>query len=127
MQLKTINDFKTLPLGAEIYAIPTGNNARRWDGKCVMFKLTSVKRKYVGLTRYNLETMYDPLSGASQQEVSSGYGNNAGYKFFGSESTTDEYLTLSKKRDKLGSLVRQYSFVGSLSDDQVSKILDIME
>ena len=127
MQLTTIEDFKSIPLGTEIYAIPTGNNARRWDGEYITFKLTSVKRKYIGLTRYSREAMYVPSSGATKQEVSSGYGNNAGYKFFGSEDSIARYVEISKKRGELTSTTVQLGFVGRLTDEQVLKILDILE
>jgi hypothetical protein len=91
-------------IGKIVYGYPTGNNARRGVDKQVLveFSVVGFGRKYAKIFRNggNLELSIDPHTGATQEAISSGYGGNAGYMFFESESDCDEYLKIRDSRKK---------------------------
>ena len=71
--------------GATIIGLPTGNNARmRGTTEPIKFEVVKVKRKYVEMKRGGsiITDNYCPKSGATQSAINSGFGGNAGYRFF---------------------------------------------
>lgn len=103
MRLTKIEQFKPL-VGKEIIAIGTGNNARN-GGIERTFIVNSVARKYVNLSGIN----FCPKTGAKQKSIAAGYGGNAGFMFFASQSDADDYMTEVEKREELRQLTRSYS------------------
>jgi hypothetical protein len=104
--------------GNIIYAIPTGNNARRFkkDSIPITFIVKKVKRKYVDLAR-----LYDdgiesrvvashPTTGATQQMINSGHGGNAGYMFFKTMDDISEYMLENQMRKDIYEFFMSRSF-----------------
>lgn len=85
-----IKDFK---VGEKIYAIPTGNNARRGGSRLVTFGVVKVKRKYVDLAHKggSLVDSYCPETGATQSAIRAGF-SGAGYIFFPSLEAHATYI-----------------------------------
>lgn len=112
-------------VGKTVYGYPTGNNARRGVDKqdLVEFSVVGFGRKYANVLRSGgcFEVSIDPKSGATQQAVSSGYGGNAGYIFFESQSDCDNYIKKRDARNKVVSMIN-YSTIGALSDELVFEI-----
>lgn len=112
-------------IGKIVYGYPTGNNARR--GVKVQapteFKVVGFGRKYAKVIRAgsNYESSIDPTTGASQQAVSSGYGVNAGYMFFLTMESLEEYIRADELRRDVASALN-FSSIGKLSDDLVVEI-----
>lgn len=110
MSRETIMD-KSLE-GKMIYAIPTGNNGRRSD-RILVFKVVKVKRKFIELDRFynNKATTftenYCPDTGATQKQIASGYGGNAGYKFFRLEEEANEHIEHSELSHKISAYIRE--------------------
>ena len=128
MNITTAQEFKKLT-GKTIYAIPTGNNARGWDGKFVAFTVISAKRKYVELQQHGRKwsNEYDPKSGADKQSAQGGYFN-AGYIFFPTLESIAEY----KKRNELAdSLNRRCSIYNNCFNkmciDDLESIAEILD
>jgi len=90
-----IKDFKGLE---KVYAIPTGNNARR-NKEHSVFTVHGIGRKYVELSIGDREFVqkYCPKTGATSDAISSGHGGNAGYIFFPSEKDMNDWR---KKRQR---------------------------
>lgn len=112
-------------VGKTVYGYPTGNNARRGVDKqdLIEFSVVGFGRKYAKVLRIGgcFEVSIDPKSGATQQAVSSGYGGNAGYIFFESQSDCDNYIKTRDVRNKVVSMIN-YSTISSLSDELVFEI-----
>ena len=80
--------------GRTVYALPTGNNARRrGTDEPVQFHVESVSRRYAHLTRegWKYSDKYDRETGATESCVRAGYGSNAGYLFFESLDDIAQY------------------------------------
>lgn len=121
--LDSIDKFKGLE-GSNIYAKPTGNEARRWNGEPIEFTVIKLGRKYVTLKRYS-EDNYLPSSGATQSAIKSGYVNNSGYKFFSSLEALNEHQEKVKLALSIGKKCRYFSFA-SLSVDDLNVINSIL-
>lgn len=122
--LDSIDKFKGIE-GCPIYAIPTGNGARGWNGEPIEFTVIKVGRKYVTLKRYH-EDSYLPSSGATQSAINSGYGNNSGYKFFSSLDDLNQRQHRAELASSVGKKCRYFSF-SSLSIDELNTIDSILE
>lgn len=118
-------------IGKEIYAIPTGNNARGVNpDKIVTFKVTSVGRTYVGLQvimdgRSGGEDKYHSANGATQKSINSGYSGNAGYRFFESLDALADYRHLQDLAKSLNEKLK-YLRVSKLSKNQIERINQIL-
>ncbi len=124
-------EFTKETIGKEIYAIPTGNNARGAGDKITTFKVMSVGRVYVGLSAVyadgiiGSEYKYNPKSGATQKSINNGYGGNAGYRFFESLDSLADYRYFIELASKLDEKLR-YLKASILSKSQVERILEIL-
>lgn len=80
--------------GKDIFAIGTGNNARREKGKIIEFHVVKVKIKYAELQEgiYRNIDNYCIETGATQSAINSGYSGNAGYKFFEDKEEIAKYF-----------------------------------
>lgn len=123
-RLESIDKFKELD-GSTIYAIPTGNEARGWNGEPIEFTVIKFGRKYVTLKRYH-EDNYLPSSGATQSAINSGYGNNSGYKFFSSLDDLNQHQHRAELASSVGKKCRYFSF-STLSADELNTINSILE
>jgi hypothetical protein len=112
-------------IGKTVYGYPTGNNARRGVDKQELteFSVVGFGRKYakVLIGGMSFDVSIDPTSGATQQAISSGYGGNAGYIFFESQSDCDNYIKTRDARNKVVSMIN-HSTIGALSDELVFEI-----
>ena len=112
-------------IGKTVYGYPTGNNARRGVDKQELteFSVVGFGRKYAKVLRSGgcFEVSIDPKTGATQQDVSRGYGGNAGYIFFESQYDCDRYIKARDARNKVVSMI-SYSTIGALSDELVFEI-----
>ena len=118
-------NFEKEDIGKIIYAVGTGNNARRSGAKIKEFKVVSIKRVYVELeTTYGTKQMYHKESGASQQSINSRYGGNEGYEFFRTMEEIKEQEVVNKMKQELIEFFR-YSFV--LDDESIFKIYSLIK
>lgn len=127
MILDNIEKFKPL-VGKNIYAKPTGNNARRTTNERIdQFTVESVARKYVKLNSGYSSDNYCPQTGATQKAINSDYVGNAGYIFFDSKESIDYYNRLQNLRSKVEIAARRFSYAklseGDLND--MAKILGV--
>jgi len=114
--------------GKTVFGLPTGNNVSRVStNPPIEFNVVKVKRKYVDLIRvgYGRIDAYCPLSGATQDQINSGYTNNAGYKFFESLEDIDRYLEHHKKLDAIKEYFRSFT-QSTLSEEDVSTIHELI-
>lgn len=115
--------------GKVIYAIPTGNNARRGN-RIVQFKVKKVKRKYIELAimfdgeESRIVDNYCPDSGSTQSAISTGYGGNAGYRFFIEEESAKNFIERNKLSEKIIEYIRENR--RSLTLEKCRKIKDIL-
>lgn len=121
--------------GTFIYGRPTGNNARSNPDKIEKFKVVRVKRKYFDLIRYfrvdSEETYgdgnsYCPATGALESEIRTGYGGNAGYKFFDTIEEVKRDIDKDNLIDKLADKLTRYD-LRKLTYEQVIAIQAIVE
>lgn len=115
--------------GKTIYAIPTGNNARRGikNQDPQPFEVVSVARKYAKLKNPSGYTDdYDCEIGATKQAVQSGYSGNSGYMWFASLIEVEELNERNRLQDDISAAFR-YGPPRHLSFDQVKKIHSILE
>jgi hypothetical protein len=118
-------DFTKEDIGKTIYAIGTGNNARRGGVKIEEFKIVSIKRIYVELeTTYGTKQMYHKESGASQQSINSGYGGNSGYRFFRTIEEIKKQEVVNKMKQEIIEFFR-YSF--ELDNESIFKIHSLIK
>lgn len=105
--------------GRIIYARPLGNNARRWDGKPIIFEVIKVKRVYAELRKvgYSYSHDYYIKNGSIKGD------GNSGYKFFETEACMDEYAETLRKRSKVEEIFRSYKKV---SDECVLKVYAVL-
>jgi hypothetical protein len=132
MRLESIEQFKDL-IGKEIFAIPTGSNARGQKKNAVVkFYVSSVGRKYVKLCLLYWngdkagEDNYLPSSGATQWAANNGYVHNAGYKFFASMDDVESHNHDQRIRAGVSSFFRGWGAVSSLSDEDAKEIHTII-
>ena len=119
--------------GNVVYAIPTGNNARRGieEQNIVSFKVEKVKRKYIDLVKIDENgkewgtNSYCPKTGVTQSAINSGYANNAGYKFFRSIDDIEKFYKISKMKDEIYDFFRRYSY--TLCDKDIETIYNIIK
>ena len=117
-------------IGKEIYAIPTGNNARGAGDKIFTFKVMSVGRVYVGLSIVydgfiGNENKYCPQGGATQKAINSGYAGNSGYKFFESLDELADYRHTLELRDSFDKKLRNIRS-SQLSKSQLERMNEIL-
>lgn len=119
--------FTKETVGKEIYAMPTGNNARGNPDKIETFKVMSVGRVYVGLSsvypsgKVGIETKYHPANGATQKSINSGYGGNSGYIFFETLDELADFRHLQELRKTLDEKLR-YFRASKLNKSQIERI-----
>jgi hypothetical protein len=119
--------------GNIIYAIPTGNNARRFkkDSKPIEFIVKKVKRKYVDLARIRddgtegIVAAFHPTTGATQQMINSGHGGNAGYLFFKTIDDISKHLLENEMRKDIYDFFKSRSF--ELDFDDIEAIYNIID
>jgi len=117
-------------VGKTIYAIPTGNAARGWDGEPKTFEVVSIGRKYFTLRRGRgtREESYSPTSGATQTAINIGYGGNSGYKFYHSVEALQMAQEEASLRDELYmQLQGWYNIPKYLNSSDVSAMLTIIK
>lgn len=125
MILDNIEKFKPL-VGKNIYAKPTGNNARRGSvGRIDEFTVESVARKYVKLSCGYFSENYCPKTGATQKAINSDYVGNAGYIFFDSKESIDYYNRIEELRSKVEVAARRFSYV-KLSESELNDMAKIL-
>jgi hypothetical protein len=118
-------------IGMEVYAIPTGNNARGTGDKITTFKVMSVGRVYAGLSvvfdagGIGTENNYLPESGATQKAIRNGYGGNAGYKFFLTLDELADYRHLKILMAEFDAKIRHLNS-GNLNKIQIERIMQIL-
>lgn len=112
-------------VGKKVYAIPTGNNARRGVERqgIVEFDVVGFGRKYAKVMQYNRECGICPKSGAWQESVSSGYTNNAGYVFFESIDDAVNYQDECALRLKASRLLSGFGVSSKLSIGLIEQII----
>ena len=116
--------------GKDVIALPTGNNARGGKG-AEKFRVIKVKRKYIEMAkvyddgRLGIANNYCPNSGATQKEINSGYGLNAGYIFFNSEEDIEEYKLINKMRDEISQFFNWRSF--KLDNEKIKQVYEIIK
>lgn len=115
--------------GKIVYAIPTGNAARGWNGEPQKFDVIKRKKIYVVLKPAGGSDghakSYHPISGATQSEINAGYGGNSGYKFFASLEDIELFDSYCKKLKDVKSYFRDIGR-SSLSTQQVNSIHSIL-
>lgn len=118
--------------GKIVLAIPTGNNARwKSSNEPIEMEVVKVKRKYVEMRRADggLSENYCPKTGATQQAINSGYGNNAGYRFFENRKEYQAWEYRTTLISNVAKMVRDFNFANRLADlndndlGQLEKIL----
>ncbi|MGL4937649.1 hypothetical protein [Shewanella sp.] len=116
-------------VGSVVFGYPTGNNVRRSvDFQSIAaFEVVGFGRKYAkvrSLRGGNCELSIDPLTGASQSEINSGHGSNAGYMFFDSELDALYFVRRSKLNRAIAIRLSSTSSVSELSDDLIDAIVE---
>ena len=125
MTLDSVEKFKPL-VGKVIYGKPTGNNARYRGGDSIdEFTVESVGRKYVKLKIGYSGENYCPKTGATQSCINSGYVGNAGYVFFDSKDSIDDYIKLKRLQSKVESAARSFCYA-KLSERELNQIAEIL-
>ena len=122
-------EFTKAHEGKTIFAVPTGNNARRGNDSIVEFEVVKVKRKYVELRRTGRTSSdnYCKKRGATQSSVAAGYGNKAGYRFYESKEEIERYRELNNKYEEIRKIFSIYNSMSSnVSDDMIDKIYDVL-
>ena len=116
-------------VGKKVYAIPTGNNARRGvvRQQIVEFDVVGFGRKYAKVIRYGRECGICPKTGAWQESVASGYGGNAGYVFFESPDDAVCYQDECDLRMKASRLMSGFSAPSKLSIGLIKQIIAELE
>jgi len=117
--------------GKIIYARPTGNAARRWDGNLKEFEVVKVKRKYVEM-RINggvFTDNYCPKTGATQSAINAGYTTNSGYLFFESKDDYRKWEFRETVCENITKMTRDYSLrhkLSGLSDEDLRVLEHIL-
>ncbi len=115
--------------GRLIYALPTGNHARRGrDQEIITFEVVKVKRKYVDLRRegWKYTDAYCLETGATQQAINSGYAYNAGYMFFPSLEAIEEYKRVSVLKGDIREWSSGFNVTKNLTTEQIEGIWEIL-
>ena len=126
-----ITDTKSIEIGDTLYAIPTGNAARRWDfdkDGFKVFNVVNIKRKYVELKPEGWSSTHDYSleSGATRSSTSSGYGNDSGYKFFKSPEDYIEYKRVLEVRKGIFDSMCNYSLNSRVSNECALELYDVL-
>ena len=116
-------------VGKKVYAIQTGNNARRGVDRqeIVEFDVVGFGRKYAMVISYGRECGICPKTGAWQESIASGYGGNAGYVFFESPSDAVDYQDELDLRLKALRLLSGFGASSKLSIGLIKKIIAELE
>lgn len=116
-------------VGKKVYAIPTGNNARRGVERqeIVEFDVVGFGRKYAKVMLYSRECGICPKTGAWQESASRGYGGNAGYVFFESPDDAINYQDECDLRINASRLLGCYGASGKLSIGLIRQIIAELE
>lgn len=116
-------------VGKKVYAIPTGNNARRGVERqdIVEFDVVWFGRKYARVIRYGRECGICPKTGAWHESIASGYGGNAGYVFFESPSDAVDYQDECDLRFKASRLLSGFGVSSKLSIGLIKQIIAELE
>ena len=119
-------DNKDLKVGQIIIGKPTGNNAR-YNKECKEFEVVKIKRKYVdlrtgfGYGAGHVES-YSIKNGSTQSMITSGYGGNAGYRFFKSMEAYQEYEQKSSRASFISDKLRYSNTVMKLPISLINEI-----
>lgn len=114
-------------VGSVVFGYPTGNNARRgvdWQA-VVKFDVVGFGRKYakvISSRSGSYEISIHPFTGATQSEINSGYGSNAGYMFFESELDAEHFIKRCKLKRNVAIRLSNASSISGLSDDLIDVI-----
>ena len=132
-------EFTKEMIGKLIYAIPTGNNARRGvkEQDVETFKVKGIGKVYITLCRVDSDgnewasDKYHPETGAIQSARNAGYGGNAGYRFYESlEVIQEERLVKELGKEILTKMTTGWSnneIRKDLSLDQLTRIMKILD
>lgn len=126
MNIEITKDYE----GKVVYGIPTGNNATRGVSRQKPKEFIVIKRKtkYVELqvVGYKYTDMYDPVTGATQKDINSGYIGNAGYYFYDSLEAIEEEYILNQKKVKILSYFRGFGSLRNTSKEDIEAIYNII-
>lgn len=127
MRIEVTKEF----VGKTIFAIPTGNNARRGKERqdIEQFEVISFARKYMTVKRVNgyQEISMCPKTGATQESIRAGYGGNSGYIFFTSYEDAENFQLESELRSKAYKLLSNFNSTSKLSIETIHKIIEELE
>lgn len=127
MRIEVTKEF----VGKTIFAIPTGNNAKRGKERQDIeeFEVISFARKYMTVKRVNgyQEISMCPKTGATQEAIRTGYGGNAGYFFFASYKDAENFQLEAELRSKAYKLLSNFNSTSKLSIDTIHKIIEELE
>lgn len=116
--------------GKVVYGVPTGNNAVRGPNRSKPVEFIVIKRKikYVELQRVGStrKDNYDPVTGATQSAINSGYGCNAGYDFYASLEDIEKMYELNEKRMKVRECFAGTRKLLELDKAELDTILNIL-
>ncbi len=118
-------------VGKNIYAIPTGNNARGKSEKIETFRVLSVAKRYASLAYVDdggkvwSPNDYCTMTGATKKSVNAGYTHNAGYKFFETLDALADYRHFVELAGRLDEQFR-WCRASSLTKSQIERILAIL-
>lgn len=126
MRLNKLDQFKEF-IGKEVICIPTGNAARDRDTDYYETKkVCSVGRKYIKLISRGGEDNYRVEDGATQSEISRGYGSNSGFMFFPSLATWETYRDHKNISTEVSRTSRYFDWE-SLSGEDLKVVYNILK
>lgn len=121
-----IKDFKGLE---KVYAIPTGNNARRSKDHSV-FDVHGIGRKYVELSigEHGFVQKFCPTTGATVDAIRSGHGGIAGFIFFASEKDMNDWQKKRQRHLAVKDFCRSVGGIGcrAKSDKLIDALYDLL-
>lgn len=127
MRIEVTKEF----VGKTIFAIPTGNNARRGKERQGIeeFEVIRFARKYMTVKRVNgyQETSMCPKTGATQEAIRTGYSGNAGYIFFESKASAELYQDEKELRNKASNLLNSFTATNRLTIETIKTIINELE
>lgn len=119
--------------GKTIYAVPTGNYARRWGAsdqdEPSRFVVVKVKRKYVELMQegYRGTDNYCPDTGSTQSAINTGYAGNSGWRFYESLEEIERERELRIKLKRVRSFFERTSIREEFDANVINEVYDIIE
>lgn len=127
--MSRITSLKDLKIGQQLFAIPTGNNARFRNDVMVHFTVVSIGRKYVKLSKEGSDytDSYCIETGATQECINAGYGLNSGYIFFASARDLLFYKKNEKIKSQVEKFFREFNSLDKLTYSEINDIYKIIK